>query len=153
MMRETTIADIGDPRARQDDGELVAAEPAGDVAPAQRLAQRGADLAQRLVAGRVAEQLVDALHAVDVEDDQRRGVARGLDGALGELVEVAPVRQAGQGVDVDQVAELALRGEQMGDAPLVVHDQRELRHQQGDARPSRAARRGRRRRPASAGSR
>ena len=75
MMRETTTADVGEARARQDDREVVAAEPAGDVAPAQRLAQGGADLAQRLVAGRVAEQLVDALHAVDVEDDQRRRVA------------------------------------------------------------------------------
>ena len=82
----------------------------------------------------MAEQLVDALHAVDVEDDQRRRVARGLDGAFGELVEVAPVRQPGQGVDVDEMTKLSLRGEQVGDAPLVVHDQRELRHQERDHR-------------------
>ena len=56
-------------RARQDHGELVAAEATGDVAPAQRLAQGGADLPQRLVADGVAEQLVDALEAVDVEDE------------------------------------------------------------------------------------
>ena len=82
----------------------------------------------------MAEQLVDPLHAIDVEHDQRRGVARRLDGALGELVEVAPVGQPGQGVDVDQVAQLALRREQVGDAALVVHDERELRHQERDHR-------------------
>ena len=46
----------------------------------------------------------------------------------------APVRQPGQGVDVDEVAELALRREEVGDAPLVVHDQRELGHQERDHR-------------------
>ena len=51
MMRDDDDRRVGQARARQDDGELVAAEPAGDVAPAQRLAQGGADLAQRLVAG------------------------------------------------------------------------------------------------------
>ena len=51
---------------------------------------------------------------VDVEDDHRRGVARRLDCALGELVEVAPVRQPRQRVDVDEVAELPLRGDAGG---------------------------------------
>ena len=51
-MRETTIVESARRVRGSTTGELVAAEAAGDVAPAQRLAQRSADLAQRLVAGR-----------------------------------------------------------------------------------------------------
>ena len=41
------------------------------------------------------------------------------------------VGQAGQRIDLDHEAELAMRSAQLGDAALVVHDQRKLRHEQG----------------------
>jgi hypothetical protein len=59
------------PAARQQDGELVAAE-AGDGAQRVHGAhQPQADLAQQLVAQEVAERVVDLLEAVEVEDQQR----------------------------------------------------------------------------------
>ena len=50
-------------------GELVAAEPADGVAGADRAAQPGGDLPQQLVAGRVAERVVDLLEAVEVAEE------------------------------------------------------------------------------------
>ena len=131
-MRETTSAES----ARRVRGRTTAkSSPPSRPATSRRrsVSRRTVPIwRKRLVAVGVAEQLVDAAHPVDVEDDHRRRVARRLDGALGELVEVAPVRQLGQRVDVDQVAQLPLRGDQVGDAALVVHDQRELGHEERD---------------------
>ena len=53
------------------DGELVAAEPRQRVARAQRLLQARAELAQHLVAGVVAERVVELLEAVEVDQQQR----------------------------------------------------------------------------------
>ena len=61
------------------DRELVAAEPRERVAGPQRLLQARADLAQDLVAGVVAERVVELLEAVEVDQQQRDlvvGVAR-----------------------------------------------------------------------------
>ena len=69
------------------------------------------DLADQVVAGLVAERVVDQLEAVDVDDHHRALAA--VAGAEGdELVEfgaeAAPVEEAGQGVVVGEVAQLGL---------------------------------------------
>ncbi len=96
-------------RLRQQQRELVAAEPEGGVRRAQAGAQRLGDLAQGLVAGRVAEGVVDELEVVDVADDERELVAV-ADGALDLGVELAheraPVREARQRILVGQDAKL-----------------------------------------------
>ena len=52
--------------------ELVAAEPADRVALAQDAGEPGGDAAQQLVAGGVAEGVVDVLEAVEVDEQRRR---------------------------------------------------------------------------------
>ena len=59
---------------RQDDGELVAAEPREDVGLAQPRPQRGGRPPDQLVARRVAERVVDVLEVVEVEREQRAPV-------------------------------------------------------------------------------
>ena len=54
--------------AGKDDGELVAADPAGHVGGADRRPQRVGERAERLVAGAVAADVVDALEPVEVDD-------------------------------------------------------------------------------------
>ena len=71
---------------------------------------------------RVAERVVDDLEAVEVDQQQRHLVAeaaRVLERALGAPDQLAPVRQAGQRVEVGQVADLVF-----GQAPVghVLHD-------------------------------
>ena len=95
----------------QQDGELVAAEAGHDAAPAQGVAQARADQAQQLVAGLVAEAVVDALEAVEVEvEDDQAPQAAGLAGPLdllGEaLGELQPVGQPGDDVAAGQAVHL-----------------------------------------------
>ena len=83
--------------ARQQHGELVAAEPERLAA----LAQPRRDLREDAVAGRMAELVVDALEVVDVEEAQRDDAAvlvRLRELALQALVEVAVVAEPGQRV-------------------------------------------------------
>ena len=56
---------------RQQDGELVAAQPGDGVAVAQHRPQPRADLAEQLVAVGVPEGVVDLLEAVEVDEQQR----------------------------------------------------------------------------------
>src|SRR5215207_5577979 len=58
-------------RAGQDDGELVASQPAGNVACADGRAQRIPHRFERLVAGGVAAEIVNALEPVEIDDEQR----------------------------------------------------------------------------------
>ena len=99
-------------------GELVAAQAGDHLAVAQALAQRVGDLADQLVAGAVAERVVDVLEQVDV--DQHRGAARAVAGdvvdvALELALERAAVEQAGQRVVVGHVAQLGLVAAALGD--------------------------------------
>ncbi len=55
---------------RQDDRELVAAEPADHVETADVLHQRGCHMAQRRIACGMAKAVIDLLHLVDVEVNQ-----------------------------------------------------------------------------------
>ena len=103
---EVALADARDDRlrdperhvvldARQQHGELVAAEPERLAA----LAQPGRDLREHTVTGRMAVLVVDALEVVDVEKAQRHDpatVGGGCELALQPLVEVPVVAEPGQ---------------------------------------------------------
>ena len=80
---------------RKQERELVAAEAEGLAV----LAQVGRDLREHAVAGRVSEEVVDALEVVDVDQAEAEAgaCALGLDQlALEAVVEVAVVAKAGQ---------------------------------------------------------
>src|SRR3546814_12265697 len=68
-------------RFGQDQGELLAAVAAGDVLAAAVLGQQLAELRQQRVATRVAEDGVEALEVVDVE--QQRAQRRSGESAVG----------------------------------------------------------------------
>ena len=68
-------AEVG---AGHDDGQLVGAGAADDVAAADQLAQAGGDGRQRLVAGSGAAAPVERAEAVDVDEDERSRLAAAL---------------------------------------------------------------------------
>ena len=57
----------------EQDRELVAAEARGHVGAARARVQPARELDQHLVAGGVAERVVDRLEVVEVEEDHRGG--------------------------------------------------------------------------------
>jgi hypothetical protein len=59
----------------EEDGELLAAEAADQIAPPDARLQHRGKLLQRRVAGVVAEAIVDALEMINIDDEQR--AARG----------------------------------------------------------------------------
>ena len=61
---------------RQQQGELVTADPEWSVDRAQGARQQRAEAAQRLVAGGVAGAVVDLLELVEVDEHERRAVRR-----------------------------------------------------------------------------
>ena len=83
----------------EDHGELVAADAADDIVAAAAAPHQDRRLAQDLVAGQVAVDVVVVLEIVDVEDEQG-DAALGLPGVVenlpGELPDVPAVLQAGQ---------------------------------------------------------
>ena len=85
-------------RRRQHQRELVAAQARGQVGLAALGLQVGRDPAQRGVAGQVAIAVVDGLEVVEVDQHQRHRmlVAGARQHAGQELVEAAPVGQAGE---------------------------------------------------------
>ena len=96
-------------RLGQDHGELVAADPAGDVGRADDAAHPLGDLGEHAVAGEVPDPVVDPLEVVEVEHDQRDValVAPGArDLAPEELVEEPPVVEAGERVELGVLARL-----------------------------------------------
>ena len=91
--------------------ELVAGEPGDDVGRPHPFAQDLGDAADQVVAGLVAEPVVDPLQPVDVDHHHRAAaaVAGGEGDVLVELgAEAAPVEQPGQRVVVGEVAQLGL---------------------------------------------
>ena len=105
-------------RAAQQAGELVAAEPGDRVAAAQAPGQRARDGADQLVAGLVAERVVDVLEAVDVDHEQGAGAhaaARGGDLELELLQEPAAVEQVGERVVIGEVLQALVVGLALGD--------------------------------------
>jgi len=99
----------------------------GNAAELDALAQDRRDLADQVVPGVVAERVVDALEAVDVDDHHRplAAVAGGEGDVLVELAaEAAPVEQPGERVVVGEVAQLGLGllgvGQRLLDDPPVL---------------------------------
>ncbi len=88
-------------------GELVTADPGdeGSGEAAELGGQGPRDGLDELVAGEVAEGVVDLLEPVDVQRDDRDGApdaGRDVEGLRRALVEGAPVQQPGQRVAVGQ---------------------------------------------------
>ena len=89
--------------------ELLAADPAEAVDLAQDFAQQRRDVLQGLIAGGVAEPIVDRLEVVEIEHQHRErlaGAAAALDLSLQRLVDRAPVEQSGEAVVARAVPEL-----------------------------------------------
>ena len=103
---------VGRPGSGDDDGELVTAEPRRVVAAAQHLAHPSTDALQDLVAGVVAEAVVDPLEPVEVEE-QHGDRAGSCDQLIDQLGEAGAVRQPGQ---------------RIGDALLLAHPPRDDVH-------------------------
>ena len=120
----------------EDDPELVPAEPADHVRVAGPLHEQAGDRCQDVVARAVAVGVVDVLEVIDV-DDQHRGrhaVPVRVRRHPAELLdEATAVEEAGQGIVIGEVAELAL-------VTLAVGDVLHLHHQL--ARPLGTAERG-----------
>ena len=84
---------------RQHDGELVAAEARQRVVGAQQLREPRPDLLQDLVAGVMAQRVVELLEAVEVDQQQRElaaVLARGTDRGMESLHEVPSIGEARQ---------------------------------------------------------
>ena len=99
------------------DRELVAAEARHGVLRPHHALEALGDLAQHLVAGAVAERVVDALEAVEVEEVDGGGriaVAPGEHVAQA-VAEQRPVGQAGERVVQGQALELDLHALAIGD--------------------------------------
>lgn len=129
----------------QQDHELVAAKPRQDGVIAAQCRHRTADAAgelqQRLVAGLVAQGVVDPFEVVDVGEQQRQlavGTACGVQQMVQAFAEAQAVGQPGQRVGVGHVAHLAIvpgnafthapeRGNQLAD--FVVARMRRQLHQ------------------------
>ena len=103
---------------RQQDRELVAAQPGEHVGLAQAAAQRVRHPHDQFVAGRVAERVVDRLEVVQVEHDRRALGPVALDVgdvALELALEGAAVEEPGQRVVIGHVAQLGLVATPLGD--------------------------------------
>ncbi len=98
--------------------ELVTAEPHAEVAAAQRVAQPLRHLHEQLVAGRVAEHVVDPLEAVEVDEQQRdtrTAAARTRERAGHLLDEQRAAPEAGEAVVGRVVLEPLLEALAFGD--------------------------------------
>ena len=92
-----------------EDDELVAAEPPDRLAAPQHGFEPGADRAEELIAGGVAERVVDLLEAVEVDEQHARHteVAAGARHHLFDAVEhERAVRETGERVVQGLVADL-----------------------------------------------
>ena len=99
------------PHALAEHRELVAAEAGDHVLRAQHGAQARADRAQQLVAGVVAERVVEHLQVVDVEEEQREAAALRVgarDRVAEALEQQGAVGQAGERVVQGVVADALL---------------------------------------------
>jgi len=102
----------------QQHNELVAAEPADDVAFAQPLAEALADRPQDQVPAGMTEGVVDLLEAVEI--DQKQGQTPAAASASAEtlpqaFLEQQPVGQIGHPVVVGQVQHVPLGPRTLGD--------------------------------------
>src|SRR4029078_10943487 len=84
---------------REEDSELVAADAGTAGAVGRGLDKLVRDLLQKLIAGKVAVKVVDALEMVEVEQEQRSG-SLGLHRAGQGVHQFAAISEAGRGVGV-----------------------------------------------------
>ena len=106
-------------------GELVAAEARRDVGAADAVVEPARELDEHLVAGGVAERVVDGLEVVEVEEDHRRRarLAPGARDRLADLLgEHRAVRESGHGVVERLVGELGLERLALADVAGVEQD-------------------------------
>ena len=130
------VADRGNHR------ELVAAEPRHQVVAAQRVRQPQRDVADQLVADRMAERVVDVLEMVevDIEHRGRRGAGAHLvDHRLQPFAEEDAVGQAAERVVHGEMAQPRFAGgdRDRGAAHVAQHEggqQREAGERDGDER-------------------
>jgi len=104
------------------DRELVAAQPAGEVAPAQAAADPVTDLDQQLVPRGVAEAVVDRLETIDVEIEEGEAVgvaAVAARGVLETLDEEGATGEPGQPVLVGELHRLDGAGVGEGEAGVL----------------------------------
>ena len=81
------------------------------------------DLHEQEITRRVAEEVVDLLEAVEVEEEDRDAVAtRGLESVLDAIAEQRPIRQGRQRVVEGGVDELVLEHLSLADVSRVEHD-------------------------------
>ena len=112
--------DVGDPL--QQHGELVPAQAGRGVAGAQASLEPPGRGHQQLVAGGVAEAVVDVLEVVQVDEQHGQvGLVGTGQGVLDPLGEQGPVGQAGQAVVERLVDELGLQLLAVGDVAGVQH--------------------------------
>jgi len=104
-------------RVRQQDHELVAAEPRRDGPVRQVGADPGGGSLEQLVADHVAVRVVHELEPVEVEQQQRRAGARGGQRGDRPLPGDVPVGEAGERVVRRGVGEPVLRVPEPGDVP------------------------------------
>src|SRR5207342_1175512 len=95
----------------EQDRELVSAEARNRVGRAHEVLEPSSDLLEDLVAGRMAEAVVDGLEVVEVDEDdadRRATAARPLDRMLDTVGEESAVRELGHGIVECLVRELFL---------------------------------------------
>ena len=135
----------------QQDQELVAALAREQVGRAHDAAQAHRDPPQQLVAGGVAERVVDGLEVVEVDVQQRdrgAGAAGAREAEREVLVEQRAVGQLRERVVVGEEGDLLLRAAALGDVGEGGHDavgrRLPLAHERmaGDRRPQPRCRRG-----------
>ncbi len=101
-----------------DDGELVAAEPGDEIGLVDAGAQPHRHFLEQFVADRMAEAVVDALEAVEIEIEQRQPAAmaaHALERLLELLAEQHAVRQARQRVVMREMRDAPFRLLALGD--------------------------------------
>ena len=102
-------------RVADENGELVAAEPRGEILLADGAGQAARELGEQLVAGTVTPRVVDRLEPVEVEVENGGRAGSLLELLLHRLQQVDPVRQAGEGVVVGLVGQLLLELRHFGE--------------------------------------
>jgi hypothetical protein len=96
-------------RVYQQDPELVASKPSDDVALAHPTREQARNLDERLIAGLVAERVVDVLQAVQIDEQHRRTLAvtlNAVDQPLERAHEAAAVGKVDEEVLMRQLIEL-----------------------------------------------
>ena len=115
--------------ALEQDGELIAAETTDRVTIATHGPESLGDLDEDLVAGAVADGVVDRLEVIDVEHHDRMALAAvqgAIERVLGPVLKQGRVGEVGEAVMERLVLQLPLQPLALGDVAAVDHDRRDL---------------------------